>query len=162
MPQLKNILLAASLAVMTVVTLAHAAVGDAMLQGPEVEAVTKLNENYFRSWREYDMDWYRQNLAEHFVLIASDGSVFDKKGFVSLPSQRENIHDARIDDVVVRVYPGGTAVVTAICVVNYKNGQQTATRYTDVYTRINGQWKAVSAQLTADKNFKPNTVMSTK
>ncbi len=160
MSQLKTTLFAASLAMAASVPLVHAAAGEAVLHGPEVEAVAKMNENYFRSWREYDMDWYRQNLAEHFVLIAGDGSVIDKKGFVSFPSQRESIQEAHFEDLIVRVYPGGTAVVTANTVVNWKNGKQTATRYTDVYARIDGQWKAVSAQLTPDKNFKPKTVVS--
>jgi hypothetical protein len=133
---------------------ALAATAAAGTADPDAAQVAKLNENYFRSWVEYDMDWYRRNLAEDFVLIAGDGKLYDKQAFVSFP-RNENIGTAHIEDVKVRVYASSTAVVTANTVVDWKDGRRTATRYTDVYAKVNGQWKAVSAQLTADKHFAP-------
>jgi hypothetical protein len=158
MRMLKNLLCACPLALLAVAPAVVAGAGDALLEGSQVEAVRKMNDNYFRSWREGDMDWYRQNLAEHFVLIAGDGSVQGKQAFISPSGQQENIRDAHIEDVVVRVYPSGTAVVTGNTVVNWKSGKVTATRYTDVYALIAGQWQAVSAQLTPDRNFRAGTV----
>lgn len=133
------------------------AAAEALLEGPEVEAVRAMNAHYFRSWRERDHAWYRENLAEHFVCIAGDGSVLGKADFLAYPDQGAGIRDAHIEDVVVRVYPGGTAVVTANTVVTRTDGSVRATRYTDVYAKIDGRWKAVSAQLTADRHYGAKT-----
>ena len=126
---------------------------EAQRQGPDVEAVRHMNENYFRSWVEYDLDWYRKNLADSFLFIGGDGQVLGKDQFLSFPPAKERIDKAHFEDLDIRVY-GSTAIVAANTVVTWKNGERTATRYIDVYSKIDGQWKAVSAQLTRDKGFK--------
>jgi hypothetical protein len=126
---------------------------EAQLKGSEVEAIRKMNENYFRSWRENDIAWYQENLANEFVCTVGSGAVIDKQQFLA-PSDNSDIADAHIEDIVIRVYPSGTAVVTANTVYTNKQGTTGATRYTDVYAKIDGRWKVVCAQLTPDKNFK--------
>ncbi len=151
MDMIRRFLTAPSLALLLV---GQANAADAPLtRSGDAEVIRKLNDNYFRSWREHDMAWYRQHLAEDFVFIGSDGSVLGKEAFVGFPDPRASIKHARIEDVVVRVYPGGTAVVSANTVVDWNDGRVTATRYIDVYARVSGEWKVVSAQLTADRNF---------
>jgi ketosteroid isomerase-like protein len=117
------------------------------------DVVRDLNTNYIRAWREHDMDWYRQHLADDFVCTAGDGKVLSKEDFVSFPNQGALIKDAHVEEIIVRVH-GATATVTGNTVVEWKDGRHTATRYTDTYAKVGGEWKAVSAQLTADQHFK--------
>jgi ketosteroid isomerase-like protein len=119
----------------------------------DVASIRAMNDAYIRSWREHDTDWFRTNLADQFVCTAPDGSVLDKAQFIAYPNQGALVRDAHVENVAIRVLGGDTAVVTAVNVVNWKSGKSTATRYTDTYARIDGSWKAVAAQLTADKTF---------
>src|SRR5438132_1364463 len=61
----------------------HALAAGAVLQGPEVEVLRKMNENNVRAWLQHDQEWYRNNLAEHFVSIVGDGSVLSKADFLA-------------------------------------------------------------------------------
>lgn len=131
---------------------AHSA--DGVISSTEVDAVRSMNDNYIRSWRQRDMEWFRQNLSDEYVCTAPDGSVLSKQEFISYPDQSSQITDSRVEDLKVTVY-GNTAVVTGNNVVFWKNGKVSATRYTDTYAKLNGKWKAVSAQLTSDKRFTP-------
>ena len=151
MTRTAKILVAPTLLLMLLSAAARSA--DGQLQGADVEAIRALNDHYIRSWREHDMDWYRANLADYFVCTATDGSVLSKQDFVSYPDQGASIKEAHVENVAVRVYGTSTAVVTGNTVVHWKDGRVSATRYTDTYARIDGKWKAVSAQLTADKHF---------
>jgi len=142
--------LALAAALLAAAPLSQAA--DAQLQGPDVDTIRDLNSNYIRAWREHDMDWYRAHLSDDFVCTAGDGSVLSKHDFVSYPNQGAEIANAHVEELIVRVY-GATAIVTGNTVVEWKNGKHTATRYTDTYAKVGGEWKAVSAQLTPDRKF---------
>lgn len=131
---------------------AHSA--DGVVSGADVDAVRAMNDNYLRSWRQRDMEWFRQNLSDEYVCTAPDGSVLSKREFISYPDQSSQIADSHVEELNVTVY-GDTAVVTGNNVVHWKNGKISATRYTDTYAKVGGKWKAVSAQLTTDKAFTP-------
>jgi ketosteroid isomerase-like protein len=110
-------------------------------------AITAMNEQYIRAWRQHDMKWFEENLAEGYSCVAPDGSVLDKKQFIGYPDQSVLVADSRVEDLTVKIH-GLTAVVTGKNVVFWKDGRTSSTRYTDTYAKIDGKWKAVSAQLT--------------
>ena len=141
---IKNIACATALTLSAVAPLSQAAT--------DADIVRDLNSNYIRAWLEHDMDWYRAHLTDDFVLTAGDGSLLNKEQFVSYPNQSALIAKAHVEDIVVRTY-GATATVTGNTIVEWKDGRHTATRYTDTYAKVNGEWKAVAAQLTADKHY---------
>jgi len=119
----------------------------ALPQEEDVAAIRAMNEQYIRAWRTHDMKWFEDNLVEGYSCVAPDGSVLDKKQFIGYPDQSVLVADAHVEDLTVQVH-GQTAVVTGKNVVLWKDGRKSATRYTDTYAKIDGKWKAVSAQLT--------------
>ncbi|MCG2586872.1 nuclear transport factor 2 family protein [Massilia sp. TS11] len=121
----------------------------AVTSGPEVEAVRALNEAYLRAWRRHDLDWFRQHLAEQYVCTAPDGSKLDKAAFLAYPDQSAAVKAHQLEDLQITVYGGTTAVVNAVNVVTWQDGRRSASRYTDTYSKEDGKWLAVSAQLTS-------------
>lgn len=125
--------------------------GQASLALPDdsddASAIRAMNDNYIRAWRQHDMKWFEENLVEGYTCVAPDGSVLDKKQFIGYPDQSVLVADSHVEDLTVKVH-GQTAVVTGKNVVLWKDGRKTANRYTDTYAKIDGKWKAVSAQLT--------------
>jgi ketosteroid isomerase-like protein len=119
----------------------------ALPQEEDVAAIRAMNDQYIRAWRTHDMKWFEENLVEGYSCVAPDGSVLDKKQFIGYPDQSVLVADAHVEDLTVKVH-GQTAVVTGKNVVVWKDGRKSATRYTDTYAKIDGKWKAVSAQLT--------------
>ena len=90
-------------------------------------------------------------IADGFVMIGANGAVSDKRQLIEAIANPElRIEPFRTEDVRVRLY-GNVAVLTG----RYSQrgswkGQayETAARYTDVYVRSGGRWRAVSAQAT--------------
>ena len=124
--------------------------GQASLALPEeadVAAIRAMNDQYIRAWRTHDMKWFEDNLVEGYSCVAPDGTVLNKQQFIGYPDQSVLVADSRVEDLTVQVH-GQTAVVTGKNVVQWKDGRTSATRYTDTYAKIDGKWKAVSAQLT--------------
>jgi ketosteroid isomerase-like protein len=113
----------------------------------DTAAIRAMNDEYIRAWRRHDMKWFEDNLAEGYSCVAPDGTVLDKKAFIGYPDQSVLVADSHVEDLTVQVH-GQTAVVTGKNVVFWKDGRKSATRYTDTYAKIDGKWKAVSAQLT--------------
>lgn len=113
----------------------------------DTAAIRAMNDNYIRAWRQHDMKWFEENLVEGYSCVAPDGTVLGKQQFIGYPDQSVLVADSHVEELTIKVH-GQTAVVTGKNVVSWKDGRKTATRYTDTYAKIDGKWKAVSAQLT--------------
>jgi ketosteroid isomerase-like protein len=107
----------------------------------------QLNEQYIDAVLNADVNWYRQHLADDFVCIDSEATVFDKAAFLQHISFGPYVTDYKLENVTVRIY-GETALVQATGVFTRKNGGPGMCRYTDVYVRAGDDWKVVSAQIT--------------
>jgi ketosteroid isomerase-like protein len=107
----------------------------------------QLNEQYIEAFMKSDVSWYEQHLTDDFVCIDSDGTVFDKEGFLRRTSLGPDVTDYKLENVKVRIY-GETALVQATGLFARKDGSPGISRYTDVYVRTGDDWKAVSAQIT--------------
>ena len=107
----------------------------------------RLNQEYVDAFMNADVEWYREHLAEDFVVIESDGSVFNKTQFLSNTAKGPDVADYRLQDVNVRVY-GDVALVRATGLWTGKDGSKGMSSYIDVYVKAGEGWKTVSAQIT--------------
>lgn len=91
------------------------------------------------------------NLCDEFRQIGGDGALEDREGFLrGVMSLDLQLEPYQVEDLEVRVY-GDTALVTGRVRINgsYAGVPFTAhDRHTDVYVRVDGNWKVCSAQTT--------------
>jgi len=114
----------------------------------------RLNQEYVDAFMNADVDWYQEHLAEDFVCVESDGSVLNKIQFLSNTVKGPDVIDYKLHEVDVRIY-GNAALVRATGVWIKEEGSMGMSRYTDVYIKINNEWKAVSAQITRTTRMGP-------
>jgi len=98
-----------------------------------------------------DAGFFDRTTADDYTMITSSGELRNKARAMSdLKSGEVKFQSADVDELEVRVY-GDTAVVTgrhtqkAQSAGNDISGQY---RFTRVYVKLNGQWKAVAYQAT--------------
>ena len=107
----------------------------------------RLNQEYVDAFMSADVEWYREHLADDFVVIESDGSVLNKAEFLTNTAKGPDVVDYKLQKVDVRIY-GGVALVQATGLWTGKDESKGMSRYTDVYVKTEKEWKAVSAQIT--------------
>lgn len=107
----------------------------------------RLNQEYVDAFMNADVEWYREHLADDFVVIESDGSVRNKDQFLLNAAKGPDVDDYALQEVDVRIYRD-VALVQAAGSWTGKNGSKGMSRYIDVYVRTGAGWKAVSAQIT--------------
>src|SRR2546427_9007466 len=83
-----------------------------MLDKSDKATLERLNQEYVDAFMNADVDWYREHLAEDFVCVESDGSVFDKSEFLTNTAKGPDVADYELQAVDVRVY-GEAALVRA-------------------------------------------------
>jgi ketosteroid isomerase-like protein len=106
-----------------------------------------LNQEYVQASLAGDVEWFQAHLADDFVCIESDGSLLDKAAFLRMTAQGSDLAEYRLEDVAIRIY-GDVALVRATGSWTAKDGTPGMSRYVDIYVRANGDWRAVSAQIT--------------
>lgn len=112
---------------------------------PEQE-IRALNDAYIRSIVTGDVGWFDDHLAREFVCIESDASIVTREEFLRAAAHPTTA-SYHLDDVDVRCY-GETALVRAKGSWIALGGKRGFSRYVDVYARVGGRWKVVSAQIT--------------
>lgn len=123
---------------------------DAAARAEEAEAVAilhRLNEQYIRAFVEADVPWYVENLSPEFTCSLADGRRIGKEEFLRKVAATPRMTDVTFDDIDVRPL-GDVALVHGVR-HNVRNGELESTRYTTVWQRQAGRWRAVAAQLTA-------------
>ncbi len=106
----------------------------------------RLNERYINSYLSADVAWYDDHLAEGFICIESDGTVLDKPRFLFRAARGPDVARYRLDQVRIRILHG-TALVHGTGLFAKPDGTEGTSRYTDVYVKLGGKWKVVSAQI---------------
>jgi hypothetical protein len=86
-------------------------------------------------------------LAEDFYCSNPDGSLVDRQGFLAQMARPVTISNLRAHDVLIRQL-GEVAIIHARTSFGLPDGRQAHGRYTDVWARRAGAWKAVSAHVT--------------
>jgi hypothetical protein len=132
-----------------------AAVAALLPTAADDEAVLKhLNQQYITAFLKSDVAWYQQHLTEDFVCISSDGTMLDKSAFLrDTANGPGNVTDYRVVELRIRII-ADTALIHAQGLATRKDGSTSTSRYTDVYVRVHGEWKAASAQITGIKPAK--------
>ena len=126
-----------------------AAIGTAVFSStPDEATLTQLNQQYIAAFLQGDVNWYQQHLTDDFVCIESDGTLLDKRAFLRETAKGPGtVVDYRLVETKIRII-GDTAFIHAQGLATRKDGSTSTSRYTDVYVRMHGQWKAASAQIT--------------
>lgn len=113
----------------------------------DLDTLQQLNSSYIRSVRMSDVRWFDANLAEDFMNSNPDGSLVDRAQFLAQIAQPCAVSDFEAEDVRIRIL-GEIAIIHGRTVYKKPDGQAGAGRYTDVYSRRQGRWLCVSADVT--------------
>jgi ketosteroid isomerase-like protein len=116
-------------------------------QASDLETLQQINANYIRSVQESDARWFDENLAQDFLNSNPDGSLVDRAGFLAQIARPCTISSLDCEDVRIRIM-GEIAVIHGRTTYRKPDGQPGAGRYTDVYSRCQGRWLCVAAQVT--------------
>jgi ketosteroid isomerase-like protein len=107
----------------------------------------ELNERYVASFMHADVAWYDTHLTDDFVCIESNGAMLDKPAFLRQTAAGPGVRSYDLEEARIRLF-GDMALVHGKGTFTRRDGTTGTSRYTDVYARIDGAWKAVSAQIT--------------
>ena len=113
----------------------------------DLEALTRLNDDYIQSVQHSNVKRFDELLADDFLCSMADGSLLDRKAFLEYTAKPVTIRNLKADDVNVRLM-GDFAIIHARTSYTTADGTQSGGRYTDVWARRNGKWVAVSAHVT--------------
>jgi len=111
----------------------------------------QLEKEFQQAIVENNAEAIERFIADDWIIVDADGKIIEKDEFLAVIRSGALTHDTmRLDDPRVRIY-GETGVVTghAISAGKYMGAEfTTLERSTDVFVRIDGQWRCVLTQLT--------------
>jgi ketosteroid isomerase-like protein len=119
---------------------------DAMTDNDH-EALMALNRDYIDSVQRGDVHRFDQILADDFLCSNPNGSLVDKTQFLAQTARPVTITGLVAEDVRIRVL-GDVAIIHARTRYHTSDGQLRQGRYTDVWARRGGRWRAVCAHVT--------------
>ena len=117
------------------------------MPGSDREILTSLNRDYIASVQKGDVSRFEEILAADFRCSNPDGSLLDRAGFLAQTARPVTISHLATHDVEIRLF-GDVAIIHARTSYTTADGRPGAGRYTDVWARQNGEWRAVSAHVT--------------
>lgn len=109
--------------------------------------IRSLNEAYIHAFLDSDAVWFAKHLSDDFMFTDGRGVAVDRAAYLQLIEVGTDVVDYRLDQVTVRLH-GDAAVVTALGTFRRRDGTRGSNRYTDVYVRMQDEWRVVSAQVT--------------
>jgi ketosteroid isomerase-like protein len=113
----------------------------------ELEKLHDLNRDYIAAVQAGNVGRFEEILAAEFCCSNPDGTLVDRRGFLAQTAQPVTISALRAHDVLIRRF-GDVAIIHARTTYTLPDGRQAKGRYTDVWVRQAGTWKAVSAHVT--------------
>ena len=112
----------------------------------------QLNRDYIASVQNSDVHRFEQILATEFYCSNPDGTLVDRAAFLEQTARPVTISGLEAQDVLIRLFgPAGAedmAIIHARTVYRTADGVAKSGRYTDVWARQGGEWRAVSAHVT--------------
>ena len=120
---------------------------DATARDADLATLHALNADYVRSVQTSDVQRFREILADDFVASLPDGSQADRETFLRQIALPATIANLTAHDVQIRLM-GEVAIIHARTTFTTADGCAGAGRYTDVWARRDGQWRAVAAHVT--------------
>jgi ketosteroid isomerase-like protein len=113
----------------------------------DAETLQELNDAYLDSVRMGDVERFREILADDFLCSAADGSVLDKHQFLEFTAGPRTLRHLSAADVRIRLL-GDVAIIHAATNYTTMNGMDGRGRYTDIWAKRDGAWRAVAAHVT--------------
>ena len=113
----------------------------------DLDMLTRLNADYITSVQKGDVRRFDEILADDFLCSMADGSLIDRKRFLEVTAQPVTIRNLQAHDVNIRLM-GDIAIVHAATSFTTADSRPSSGRYTDVWARRGGRWRAVSAHVT--------------
>jgi ketosteroid isomerase-like protein len=120
---------------------------ESEISASDLEVLTSLNRDYIRSVQNGDVRRFDEILAADFRCSNPDGSLLDRGGFLAQTARPVAIANLAAHDVEIRLF-GDVAIIHARTSYTMADGRPGAGRYTDVWARQSGEWRAVSAHVT--------------
>jgi len=120
---------------------------DSATTASDLELRTSLDRDYIRSVQNGDVRRFDEFLAADFRCSNPDGSLVDRSGFLAQTARPVTISNLAAHDLEIRMF-GDIAIIHARTSYTMADGRPGAGRYTDVWARQNGEWRAVSAHVT--------------
>jgi ketosteroid isomerase-like protein len=113
----------------------------------DLEKLHDLNRDYIAAVQAGNVGRFEEILAAEFYCSNPDGTLVDRRGFLAQTAKPVAISALRAHDVLIRRF-GDAAIIHARTTYSLPDGRQAGGRYTDVWVRQAGTWKAVSAHVT--------------
>jgi hypothetical protein len=113
----------------------------------DLALLDELNTCYLRAVQRGDVAWFDEHLASEFRCTNPDGSFLDKAAFLRQTAAPVRIRDLTGHDVEIRLI-GDAAIIHAATSYTLPNGGTGRGRYTDVWCRTGGRWRAIAAHVT--------------
>jgi len=111
------------------------------------DILAALNTEYIKSVQHSDVKRFDEILSAEFYCSNPDGSLVDRAAFLEQTAKPVTIRNLRAEDVLIRIMDD-IAIIHARTAYTKPDGNPGSGRYTDVWTRHNGRWLAVSAHVT--------------
>jgi ketosteroid isomerase-like protein len=111
------------------------------------ENLEELNRAYVRAVQESDTGWFEAHLAPDFLNTNPDGALVDRAGFLAQIARPAGVRNLECHDVRIRKM-GDFAIIHAQTRYLKGDGQPGKGRYTDIWSRKDGDWRCVAAHVT--------------
>jgi ketosteroid isomerase-like protein len=121
--------------------------GELPAMSDDVATLSELNDVYLESVKMGDVERFREILADDFVCSAADGSVLDKAQFLELTAGPRTLRYLGGTDIRIRLF-GEVAIIHAATTYTTMEGREGRGRYTDIWAKREGVWRAVAAHVT--------------
>jgi ketosteroid isomerase-like protein len=120
---------------------------DSAAHTADLEALQRLNGDYIQSVIDSDVRRFNELLAADFLCSLPDGSLIDRAEFLRRTAAPYQSTALEAHDVQVRLI-GEMAIVHARTTFVHADGTPGAGRYTDIWAKHDGAWRAVAAHFT--------------
>jgi ketosteroid isomerase-like protein len=110
------------------------------------DTLLALNAEYINSVQTGDVQRFDEILDADFYCSNPDGALIDRSAFLRQTAEPVAIRGLTAEDVLIQII-GDAAIIHARTRYTV-DGREGAGRYTDVWARRGGQWRAVSTHVT--------------
>lgn len=108
--------------------------------------LTRLNDGFIRSVQDSDTAWFDAHLSADFLNTNPDCTLLARADFLKQIGRDPGITGLRTEDVQIRLF-GDSAIIHARTLYTRADGSPGQGRYTDVWHRIDGQWRCTAAHV---------------
>jgi ketosteroid isomerase-like protein len=91
--------------------------------------------------------WFDETLTQDFLNSNPDGTLIDRAAFLEQIARPCSVSGLKAEDVRIRIF-GDLAIIHGRTVYRKADGRPAAGRYTDVWSRREGRWLCMSADVT--------------